>query len=262
MATINSRNINLTTPLDEYAAEIFINRKEGESLENFEERVRLGYENLYRSGYEAFEASLDYITTERTREIFEIEILENEEYDIADCEIESNEYGLFMVLGNQNFEYLYNEYKFIYSLDLALKDNNLISVNYGKDFEKSKYEKCSHIMPSSTSKKYLNFISSERIIVLPVKNAIRILDMLDMSSLISFYGEGNEKAYNPEEERLKMLIEYVEPKIKLKWNQFKVLECKSEKFKEMIKDENGFLTGEGAKLINEILKKQNTYWGK
>ena len=75
MATINSRNINLTTPLDEYAAEIFINRKEGESLENFEERTRLGYENLYKSGYEAFEASLDYITTERTREIFEIEIL-------------------------------------------------------------------------------------------------------------------------------------------------------------------------------------------
>ena len=64
---ITSEEVALTTSLDEYAAELFIQRKENESLSDFEERVIIGYKNLYNSGPDAFKKSLDYITNRRTK---------------------------------------------------------------------------------------------------------------------------------------------------------------------------------------------------
>ena len=72
---------------------------------------------------------------------------------------------------------------------------------------------------------------------------------------------GETEISNAEERSLRLLIEYNEFPLTLEWNHFKILECNGDVFKSMLKDEYGFLTSEGARLINQILEKQNTYWG-
>ena len=85
---ITSEEISLSTPLDEYAAELFINRKPNESIEDFNVRVILAQNNLYNSGPEAFYNSLDYITDERTKEICTLSInFSGEDVAIEDCTI-------------------------------------------------------------------------------------------------------------------------------------------------------------------------------
>ena len=47
----------------------------------------------------------------------------------------------------------------------------------------------------------------------------------------------------------------------LTWSPFFALSCNKEEFKNILKDEDGLITQRGAKIINKILEKQNTYWG-
>src|SRR6056300_1686836 len=96
MAITSLEEINLSTTLDEYAAELFISTKPGETLSDFNERVIAGQENLYLTGHEAFINSLDYITTRRTKNVCEITIVPEGGYEITDYILELNEEKLIL----------------------------------------------------------------------------------------------------------------------------------------------------------------------
>ena len=56
-------------------------------------------------------------------------------------------------------------------------------------------------------------------------------------------------------------FEYKDFPVLLTWTPFSVIGCNELEFKNTIKDSDGNLTQKGAKVINKILEKQNTYWG-
>lgn len=261
---IISEEINLSTPLDEYAAELFISRKPTESLEDFNVRVILAQQNLYNSGPEAFYKSLDYITDERTEEICTLNINITEQdllnnIEVTDCNIEVNEEGLYVAKGQETDFYDFKDYVYLFNLIEELKaDSNLI-LTLEAGYENLKFEKTANILKTSSKKKYLHFESNEALIVLPVNNVYRVLNKLNMLE-VAFDPSSNE-IINDNNENLTLIIEYVDLPLTLEWSRFCIRECNSAIFKSMLKDEDGFLTSEGAKLINQILEKQNTYWG-
>lgn len=257
---ITSEEISLSTPLDEYAAELFINRKPNESIEDFNVRVILAQNNLYNSGPEAFYNSLDYITDERTKEICTLSInVSGEDVAIEDCTIIINEEGINISRGATNSFYSFTEYSYLFSLIRALEaDSNLI-LNLSYDYDALKFEKSKNILKTSSQKKYLNFESNDAIIKLPVTNVTRVLNASNMLEVA--FDESSFEVINNEKELLSLIIEYTELPLTVRWSRFCIRECNSDSFKRMLKDEDGFLTSRGAKLVNQILEKQNTYWG-
>lgn len=263
MPITSSEEINLSTSLDEYAAELFISTKPGESLSDFNERVIAGQENLYLTGHEAFVNSLDYITTRRTKEVCKITIVPEDGYEVEDYSLEVNEEAL--VIKKEEVveeELFYKEYKFVLQLINKLSSLTYLNVELSEDYESIKYEKSENFLRFNSQKKYVSFESSDEIIKLPVSNVVEVFDQTDMFTRLPFVDENLNAIQNDERRLLKMLIVYVENPITLKWNHINVVECNSDYFKNMLKDEHGFLTSKGANLLNQILKKQNTYWGK
>lgn len=259
--TIRSEEINLNTFLDEYAAELFISRKVSEDISSFNERLLVGYENLYQSGPEAFIRSLDYITTERTKEICNITF--NEEVDLRNVSIDVNEERIYFDVDGEEYIFNFKEYKFVSTLIKSIKETvSNVVVEELPELEKVSLEKSSNILKTKSNKQFLGFESSERIIKLPVENVISVISQRDMETLLPFNDIEATEILNENEDNLKMIIEYKGFPVKLKWSIFNITACNSDYFRSLLKNENGFLTSEGAKLINEILKKQNTYWGK
>ena len=258
---ISSEEINLNTFLDVYAAELFIERKLSEDISSFNRRVIVGHENLYQSGPEAFIRSLDYITTEKTKKLCNITF--DEEVDLRNVNFISDKEKIYIEVGNQSYSFFYRNYKFVGVLLEALSnDVPNILIEELEDLNTAYFEKSENILSTKSDRQYLSFESSERIIQLPVPNVIRVLNQRDMESTFAFNDIAGTEILNPNEENLKMLIEYKGFPVKLNSSVFNITACNSEYFKSLLKDENGFLTSNGAKLINEILKKQNTYWGK
>ena len=148
---ITSEEISLSTPLDEYAAELFISRKPTESLEDFNVRVILAQQNLYNSGPEAFYKSLDYITDERTEEICTLDINITEQdllnnIEVTDCNIEVNEEGLYVTKGQETSSYDFKDYVYLFNLIEELKaDSNLI-LTLEAGYENLKFEKTAKLM--------------------------------------------------------------------------------------------------------------------
>jgi hypothetical protein len=257
---ILSEEVNLSTTLDEYAAEIFISRKPGnETLEEFNERVIVGHKNLYNSGPEAFLISLDYITNRRTKNICELTISTENEEELISSKIEVVEGKLILTKGAVVEEYNFEDYKFVYNLIKALNTSNILTPTIKEDYEIVKFEKTKNILKTSSSKKYLGFESNDSIIKLPVSNVVRVLNQKNMEEVP--YIRNTKEIFNTDEEMLKLIIEYIEMPVVLQWNHFFIVECNSDTFKSMLKDTNGFLTSEGGRLVNKILEKQNTYWG-
>lgn len=262
MAITSSGEVNLSTALDEYAAELFISSKPGESLSAFNERIIAGQENLFMTGPEAFINSLDYITTRRTKEICELSIVTEEGAELTDYSIEATHNKIIIKKNGIVYEELsYEDYKFVCQLIDRLSELSFMDIALKEGYESVKFEKSKNILNTSNKKKYVSFQSSEELIELPVQNVIRVLNQRNMDSLLPFEDETQTKIINSSKELLNMSIEYIENPIKLKWNHFDVVECNSDYFKSMLKDSNGFLTSQGANLLNQILKKQNTYWG-
>lgn len=259
MGTVNSESVAISTGLDEYAAGLSISRKEKEEdLNDFNERVRVAQENLYKTGPEAFKTSLDYITHVRTKDVLTLSFTEDVDLFYSEIKVDSNLLYIKVGIGEE-YTFDLEEHKFIYSLREALGTIDKLVVEESDLYEDLKFEKSVNFLNVTSSKKLVSFESSEMNIPLPVPNVTEIVDQRDMFTNIDF---NDEEIFNESEEDLKMVISYVDVPLTLQWNQFKVVECNSDLFKSMLKNRDGFLTSDGASLINQILEKQNTYWGK
>jgi len=259
MGTINSKSVAISTGLDEYAAGLSISRKEKEEdLNDFNERVRVAQENLYKTGPEAFKRSLDYITHVRTKDVLTLSFVDDVDLYYSEIKVDSN---ILYIKVKTGLMYSFNleEYKFIYSLREALRIVEELIVEESNFYEDLKFEKSINFLNTTSSRKFVSFESSETNIPLPVANVIEVVDQRDMFRKIDF--EDGE-IINTNEEDLKVVISYVSIPITLQWNQLKIIECNSDLFKSILKDKDGFLTSKGASLVNQILEKQNTYWGK
>jgi len=258
--TILSREIKLDTFLDEYAAELSISRKISEDVSSFNDRVIVAHENLYQSGPEAFLRSLDYITTERTKRLCNITF--TDEIDLRDVEVVGDKEKLSLNIDGAAHVLPYKDYKFVGLLLEKLQEVPGILLENLNDSEELFFKKSCNILPVNNRRQFLSFESSEKIIKLPVTNVVRVLNQRDMGTTLPFNNTEGTEILNEDGGVLKMLIEYKGFPVRLDWSVFNITACNSEYFKSLLKDENGFLTSSGAKLINEILKKQNTYWGK
>ncbi len=257
---ITSENINLITFLDEYGAELSISRKEGESAEDFNKRVIIGYKNLFKAGPQAFLRELDYITRHRNQEVCNITF--DSSVNLQNVTLVIDEEKIFLDVPSGIYTFYFNEFKFIECLINQLRRIPNIIVSLGKGYENVKLEKAKHLLPLKGSKQYLGFQSSEKIIKLPVENVTRVYAQDDVLTDLNFNDNAGTEISNPSGENLKMIIEYNDTPFKLVWSKFKLVSCNSDYFKSLLKDENGFLSSEGAILINKILQKQNTYWGR
>ena len=253
---ISSKKINLVTPIDEYGAELFISRKTEESLADYEIRVLAARKNLYNSGPEAFYKSLDYITTENTVEICEITFMEPA--DLLECKVAVLDEKIVISLDGQVEEFKFSEFKFLGTLIDEIGASFLsIQITGFKDSDR--FKKSSHLIKTTSERKYLNFKTNAQEVIFPVQNVINAYDQKDLKLLpLNETGDGLD---NSTREFLTLTLDYVALPLKLSWSIFKVVECKSEYFKGNLKDKHGTLTSEGATLINKILSKQNTYWG-
>ena len=204
-----------------------------------------------------------YITTRRTKEVCEVSIVPEEGAEIIDYSIEATHEKIIIKKMSTSYEELnYGDYKFVFQLIEELSTLPFLNVLTKEDYESVKFEKSKNILNFNSEKKYLSFRSSEQLIKLPVENVIQVLDQNNMESLLPFTDETKQTIDNSSKELLNMVIEYIENPVVLRWNHFDVVECNSDYFKSMLKDSNGFLTSKGANLLNQILRKQNTYWGK
>lgn len=277
--------IDVSTQVDAAGARLGLYREPDESLYDYQLRIKTATQRTFSRSKESFEDSLDYITANRTKNIFLI----NKPDNLADAHLSFD--GIFLKINNEYFNI--KKHKFLIDIKGLLETKGYIveSLNGYEDFLKSK-----NILQFDSNRHEINYLT-------PRTNLFE-LDSVGVSNLVDSGGnyasvqEGefdinyanwnrtnNQEEIYLKEENDKSLIlreNYTEDTISfnykkfpliLKWSVFNYYCLNDNNFDYRIKTERRvnaldtedtpyLLTQEGAKLIDKCNKLSNTYWGK
>tara|TARA_E500000331_G_scaffold357216_1_gene418085 strand:- start:1090 stop:1875 length:786 start_codon:yes stop_codon:yes gene_type:complete len=254
---IRANLIRKPVNIDRYGSRVSILRKESENLSEYNDRIIKGYKNLFEHDQESFWRSLEYITSKQSKLICELTFdVEN----LSNCSISINSEKITIYNGEDPTEINLNEKKFMHEVlaELESIDNLSITELFETNNNSWKTLISENLVPRNSEKIYYNFLLDSVETKPPRNNIVSIIS--DDENNISYNSTENTIINNTNKTK-EVSIVYQDFPIRLSWVPFKVLECNSEEFNNVIKDSNGILTQEGAKIVNKILKKQNTYWG-
>tara|TARA_A100000164_G_C21919287_1_gene779841 strand:+ start:1419 stop:2300 length:882 start_codon:yes stop_codon:yes gene_type:complete len=286
------------TSIDEKALHLNLFREKEEDIDAFSERVEKAFEHAFEITKDSFFESLDYLTSYRSKILFEItpkigyelhhvsfdgvflklhdeenneiesiEILNKEKFTIDFCNILKNNFGEYIgvksfIEGSFKDEYLLAEniipfnnlkHRFKYTTKASasnrLNDKNVIEMaDFNNNFNKDE----------TGNNNTLESVDAAIITVANSPYKYYVKDGLFIKGQV----EQEDVFYN-----------YVKWPLIISFNECKGFEFNSESFDYRIKDkvlikqgddkEKPYLLNqEGARLINQLLKLDNTYWGK
>lgn len=289
------------TSIDEKALHLNLFREKNEDIDSFSERVNEAFEKAFELKKESFYESLDYLTSKRSILLFEISPnkdyeLFNIKFDGVFLKCFNNlneEINSIEILNEKKFALNFKE-----TFQTQLGDIFTLKSYIDNSFEK-KYLLSENIVPFHNLKHRFNFKTKESSLnTLNDKNVVEIADYrnrfnqsvtlgINTNNRTLRYTESLETISNsPNEYYVKdqtflkntideenVFYNYVEWPLRIYWNECKAFEFNSDSFDYRIKnkvkinqddqDEKPyFLSQKGAKLINQLLKLDNTYWGK
>lgn len=278
-----------STTLDESGLKHGLVRGKEESLNEFHKRVIKANANLLVDK-ESFYKSLGYITELQDINIFKIEKVNAE--DNIDIAINDTRITLHV-----NSELIYNQklenVKFLKDLKTELDLINSISVSVITT-EDWQYKRSLNLLPATSKRTQLKKSMIEYSGFLPDNN---ILSLQDLNGYMSEevnqaddvddytkYNIADGEILNKYEETLEQVMyTYEDFPFIVKWCPIKAYTVYQDSFNDLIKDrvknneqfglidENQpldnnetveLLSQKGAEIVNKILSKQNTYWGK
>ena len=244
--------------IDKIGSFVNIIRKTNEPVENYRNRVFKAYKELYELDNESFWRSLSYITTSGEKNIGFLTV--EEDAKTSSRISISNEIISISTLG-QTYEIDLSEHRFMIDLVDRLSAVNGISFSALDEEDTSwHYLYSKNLLPRKTNKIFLNKTLSSRREVSPRENSTDFTYWYER--LINQPYIENNIIVSETESLQEGYIEYRDFPLLLTCSPFLALSCNKSEFKNIIKDDNGNLTQRGAKIINKILEKQNTYWGK
>lgn len=251
------------TSLDEIALKHAIVRTKEESIADFKDRVLM---LLSKHKYNEIEESFKYITELKPVDIGEIPYQEGIDY----IEITS-EYFIFKKLNANEVKKPLSELKFIKDFLEYLDANGISYTRYENDND---YLDCRNLQTQKFNKVNPEFFIAGESSALPHKyikaNSIQIhneeesvsrSEITKLSEVNDYYLEENVVYFTRGEAGRSIRYDYYNWPIKLTWLPMKMIEAVSDDF-DFLTKEKSILTQGGARLYNQILKRQNTYWGK
>ena len=242
--------------IDKIGSFVNILRKNEEDINDYRERVIKAYRELYELDNESFWRSLSYITTLKDKNIGYL--------SVEDDLIETSS----IQISNEKIEIVINEIKSIidfkdtkFLIDVIEKFSQIPGLVFNAINDKDRswhYCYSRNLIPKSSERIYLRKTTNSLVEESPVDYPIAFYDWLERSELTTI----NNRVIRPGSDDVREgFLEYKGYPLLLTWNPFLALSCNKEEFKNILKDEDGLITQKGAKLINKILEKQNTYWG-
>lgn len=291
MVSINKRN-NSTT-IDELGLKYGLVRGRTEPLEQFRARIDKCISNT-KNNYKQFERSLGYVTPEQDSDIFLIKKTEEVlvEINILDTRLE--------IYLNEKLHFLekLENLKFLKDFKSAIEQFSFLSIEVITD-KKWEYLKTKNLIQCSTKRTRLDFVAESYTSVLPDKEIIKVQDNLGIFEYNAGDGDivATNNAYALEENTLtkntrreeELTYVYSDFPLIVRWCPIRSFALNSEFIDDILKEtletktvfgiqtEEEFESGElesleflkdfnllsqrGAKIINKILEKQNTYWG-
>ena len=230
-------------------------RKRNEDVLSYRERVIKAYRELYELDNESFWRSLSYITTEKE---INVGFLTVEKELIENCVIKITNEKIEIFIEDQNHVIDFKENKFL--IDVIEKIQSIPGLIFETIEEEKEwmFRYSRNLIPKSSERVYLRKSTSSLIEESPVDYPIEFYDWLDRNAE-NVVTDG--VLYPSTSVSSEGFIQYKGFPLLLTWNPFLALSCNKQEFKNILKDENGLITQKGAKMINKILEKQNTYWG-
>lgn len=275
---LKKKNLN-STYLDELGARYSLTRGINESLESFQERVYKATRNPVSSKREDIYESMGFVTPLREKVVAEISLKANTQSRIKiSC---SKIYVWKDKEEAPAIEMELKNYKFLEDLisDLSNHDD-VFDVRLLDDYDA--YLKCINLMPFDTDQNYKEFVTeSNEVNTLPEQYIDEIIDfnglfkrkesVFEQGNSISNtelyrYDDENQVLYKGSSQSESLTFNYRKFPIYLVWLPIKVsyLDDPDYDFLVLEKDNKNnpkFLSQEGAKVYNKLLKISNTYWG-
>jgi hypothetical protein len=242
--------------IDKVGSFVNILRKDEEDISDYRERVIKAYRELYELDNESFWRSLSYITTSKEKNIGYLSVEDN--FIETTKIVVSNEKINIVINGNETI-IDFKGTKFLIDVIENFSQIPGLIFNAINDDDKSwHYCYSRNLIPKSSEKIYLRKTTSSLVEESPVDYPIEFYNWLERDTDTTV----NDRVIFPGGDDIREgFIEYKGFPLLLTWNPFLALSCNKEEFKNILKDEDGLITQKGAKLINKILEKQNTYWG-
>ena len=246
--------------IDKIGSFVEILRKENEDISLYRERVLKAYRELYELDNESFWRSLSYITTLKEKNIGYLSV---EESLINTSSIKITNEKIEIVLNGTTHVVSLKEEKFLIDLINKLKViTGLVFQEIDENDNSWHYCYSRNLIPKNSERIYLRKTTNSLVQESPVDYPIKFNDWLERNTENGESTISNGMIFPYSDDIISGFIEYKGFPLLLTWNPFFALSCNQEEFKNIIKDKDGLITQKGAKLINKILTKQNTYWGK
>lgn len=253
-----------STYVDEKGLTYSLTREKNESLSDFQKRIykSFKYEPLFNK--ESFYNSLDYLFAGGHKQLARVLCQEPLKTQI---EITSKFLRVFYE-GEIVKEINLYDYKFIINLLEELSSLEILEVEVLE--EGNEYLLSKNLVPMNNKKYYKDFSGSGRKIDLPKDYSWNVQDDIGLFERLLYDDEEleeteinleNKKLSKGFEGNLNMSFNYMEWPLILKWNEIKACPVNDKDFEKILKKDL-ILEQKGAKIIDKILTKQNTYWGK
>jgi hypothetical protein len=286
---IKANKIRNSTTLDELTFKYGIARQKDERLNSFRERVYKLLKNTVDSEKYAFEKSLGCSTSLTDYDLFEIDLVD----ETLDLNIEIKENRLIFYLNDQVFhnEKL-SDLKFIFKVRnifelypdyFTVKD--LTDIDY-------RFFDAKNLMPKTTKRNYQSFDVNNFVNLLPKNNIENLQDYNGLFLTNMGVGENvntpftfslvENVLHKYSDELESVTFDYKDFPFTVKWLPIKATAFNSDNIEDYLYDvkkdnenygaisngnvvesseKNKVLSQKGAKIINSLLQKQNTYWG-
>lgn len=265
--TINKKNNS--TSIDELALKHALIRSDQESISDFKDRLLMLLSKESKFDLYHIDDSFQYVTSRKAIDIGEISF----QKDIENFEITS-EYLIYKKKNSDEEKVKLKKFKFIKDMLEYLGEKG-ITVTIFSELNDVAYLKARNLRPFKLLRVRSNLNINNSSAKLPDNyvedDSVFIHGENESTSAPSIDSLTNNNQYFLEEDSIYLTstnlnrtitYSYKDWPIKLIWLPIKSIEVISEDFEVTSKDSNGYLTQVGAKLYNQILKKQNTYWGK
>ena len=243
--------------IDKFGSFAGILRKNNESVVDFKERVIKAYKELYELDNESFWRSLSYITTQKEKNIGFLTV---ENQLIAGSTITINNEKINVVINEEENNIYFNENKFL--IDVINQINQIEGLIFEEiNVDDNSWHFCysRNLIPRNSERIYLKKTISSLIEESPVEYPVEFVKWLEREDNPIITEEGMIES--EADEIREGFLRYKNFPLLLTWNPFFALSCNKSEFKNILKSEDGLITQRGAKIINKILEKQNTYWG-
>lgn len=281
---LNFEKIKLNTHLDEVGFKYGLVRETNESIENYRDRLYKYIKENYKKDKDSFYRSLGYITSLK---------------QIPLCNIDKNTSENLRIVISSSIFYLYkndalfykeklSELKFFKNLIQILESFDFINlIKYSDEYD---YYKVENLLPLDTDRTRLRYSVLQQVEKLPKKHIKEVYDYEgDFTNRVfgedqvinesNYYIDGNilhKYKIAPEE----ISFDYEEFPVDLVWSPIKAAFVNEDDFNYLIKESivdneifgldfsqeekptEKLLSQDGSVIINNILKKQNTYWGR